>query len=67
MAWDAGNSFTMKQGKEPSSRAEEEETGLILSLAGLSVFLSSGDRYDGELLELQQGYEGHFRGSRRKV
>ena len=48
----------MKQGKEPSSRAEEAETGLLLSFAGCSVFLWSGDRYVGELLELQQGYEG---------
>ena len=32
--------------------------GLLLMWAGLSCFLSSGDGYVGELLELQQGCEG---------
>ena len=31
------------------------------------VFLSSGGGYVGELLELPQGCQGHFRGSRGKV
>ena len=36
-------------------------------VAGSSVFLSSGDGYVGELLELRQGFQGPFRGSRGKV
>ena len=35
----------------------EAETGLLWMWAGLSGFLSSGDGYVGELLELQQGHE----------
>ena len=38
----------------------EAETGLLLMWAGLSCFLSRGDGYVGELLELQQGWEGPF-------
>ena len=38
----------------------EAETGLLWMWAGLSCFLSSGDGYVGELLELQQGCEGSF-------
>ena len=38
----------------------EAETGLLWMWAGLSCFLSSGDGYVGELLELQQGCEGPF-------
>ena len=33
----------------------EAETGLLWMWAGLSCFLSSGDGYVGELLEVQQG------------
>ena len=36
----------------------EVETGLLGMWVGLSCFLSSGDGYVGELLELQQGCEG---------
>ena len=42
----------------------EAETGLLWMWAGLSCFLSSGDGYVGELLELQQGGEGPFGSSR---
>ena len=42
----------------------EAETGLLWMWAGPSCFLSSGDRYVGELLELQQVCEGHFGSSR---
>ena len=42
----------------------EGETGLLWMCAGLSCFLSSGDGYVGELLELQQGCEGPFGSSR---
>ena len=38
--------------------------GLLWMWAGLSCFLSSGDWYVGELLELQQGCEGTFGSSR---
>ena len=31
------------------------------------MFLSSGDGYVGELLELHQGSKGHFRGSRGNI
>ena len=46
------------KGSLPSS--EEEETGLLWMWAGFSCFLSSGDGYVGELLELRQGCEGPF-------
>ena len=42
----------------------EAETGLLWMWAGLSCFLSSGDGYVGELLELQKGCEGPFGSSR---
>ena len=42
----------------------EGEKGLLWMWAGLSSFLSSGDGYVGELLELQQGCEGPFGSSR---
>ena len=34
--------------------SKEAETGLLQMWAGLSCFLSSGDGYVGEILELQQ-------------
>ena len=42
----------------------EAETGLLWMWAGPACFLSSGDGYVGELLELQQGCEGPFGSSR---
>ena len=42
----------------------ETEMGLLSLWAGLSCFLSNGDGYVGELLELQQGCEGPFVSSR---
>ena len=42
----------------------EGETGLLWMWAGLSCFLSSGDGYVGELLELQKGCEGPFGSSK---
>ena len=39
---------------------EAGETGLLLSLAGPSVFLSSGDGYVRELLELHKGVKDPF-------
>ena len=38
----------------------EAETGLLWKWAGLTCFLSSGDGYVREFLELQQGCEGPF-------
>ena len=42
----------------------EAETGLLWMWAGLSCFLSIGDGYVGEFLELQQGFQGPFGSSR---
>ena len=42
----------------------EAEMGLLWMWAGLSGFLSSGDGYVGDLLELQHGFEGPFGSSR---
>ena len=42
----------------------EAETRLLWMWAGLSCFISSGDGYVGELLELQQGCEEPFGSSR---
>ena len=44
--------------------SNKAKTGLLWMWAGLSCFLSSGDGYVGELLELQQGCEGPFGSSR---
>ena len=42
----------------------EAETGLLWMWEGLSCFLSSGDWYVGEVLELQEGCDGPFGSSR---
>ena len=47
-------------GKGSLVSGKEAETGLLWMWAGLCRFLSSGDGYVGELLELQQGCEGPF-------
>ena len=52
--------FTDAAGKGSLLWSYESETGLLCMWAGLSCFLSSGDGYVGELLELQQGCEGPF-------
>ena len=46
---DAGKGFLLS--------SYEAESGILWMWAGLSCFLSSGDGYVGELLELQQGCE----------
>ena len=56
--------FPDQAGKGSLLSSYEAETGLLLMWAGLSCFLSSGDGYVGELLELQQGCEGPFGSSR---
>ena len=55
----AGNSFPTTQGKVPPLE-KEAETGHLWMWAELSCFLSGGDGYVGELLELQQGCEEPF-------
>ena len=50
--------FPDHAGKGSLLSSYEAETGLLWMWAGLSCFLSSGDGYVGELLELQQGCEG---------
>ena len=47
--------FPEYAGKGSLLSSYEVKTGLLWMLAGLSCFLSSGDGYVGELLELQQG------------
>ena len=47
--------------------SQEVETGLLWIWAVLLCFLSSGDGYVWELLELQQGCEGPFGSSRGYV
>ena len=56
--------FPDHAGKEFLLSSYVAETGLPWMWAGLSCFLSSGDGYVGELLELQQGCEGPFGSSR---
>ena len=56
--------FPDHAGKGSLPLSSEGETGLLWMWSGLSCFLSSGDGYVGELLELQQGCEGPFGSSR---
>ena len=56
--------FPNHAGKESLLLSSEGETGLLWMWVELSCFLSSGDGYVGELLELQQGCEGPFGNSR---
>ena len=55
--------FPDHAGKGSLLSSYEGETGLLWMWAGLSYFLSSGDGYVRELLDLQQGCEGPFRSS----
>ena len=52
--------FSDNAGKGSLLSSYEAETGLLWMWAELSCFLSSGDGYVRELLELQQGCEGPF-------
>ena len=56
--------FPDHAGKGSLLSSSESETGLLWMWAGLSFFLSSGDWYVGDLLELQKGCEGPFGSSR---
>ena len=57
--------FRDQAGKGSLISNYEAERGLLWMWAGLSCFLSSGDGYVGEILELKQGCEGPFESSRR--
>ena len=57
MRRERGEFFPDHAGKESLVSSLEAETGLLWMWSGLSCFLSSGDEYVGELLELQQGCE----------
>ena len=57
MRWERREFFPDYAGKGSLLSSQEAETGLLWLWAGLSCFLSSGDGYVGELLELQQGCE----------
>ena len=59
-----GEFFPHHAGNGSLLSSYEAETGILWMWAGLSCFLSSGDGYVGELLELQQGCEGPFGSSR---
>ena len=59
--------FPIEAGKGILIRVEQGETWLFLSFAGNLVFLSSGNGYVREFLELKHGCEGLFRASREKV
>ena len=56
--------FPDHAGKGSLLPSYEAETEFLWMWAGLSCFLSNGDGYVGELLELQQGCEGPFASSR---
>ena len=60
MRWERREFFPDHAGKGSLLSSYQAETGLLLMWAGLSCFLSRGDGYVGELLELQQGFEGPF-------
>ena len=64
MRWERREFFPDHAGKASLLSSWEAETGLLWMWAELSCFLSSGDGYVGELLELQQGCEGPFGSSR---
>ena len=64
MRWERREFFLDHAGKGCLLSNKEVDTGPLWMWAGLSCFLSSGDGYVGELLELQQGCEGPFGGSR---
>ena len=63
----AGIPFPMKLGKDPHLEMKSEKWGSSGVEAGSEVLLSSGGGYFGEILELNPGYQGPFRGSRGKV
>ena len=55
MRRELGEFFPHHAGKGSHLSSYEADTGILRIWTGLSCFLSSGDGYVGELLELQQG------------
>ena len=53
MLWECREFFPDHAGKRSLLSSYEAETGLLWMWAGLSCFVSSGDGYVGELVELQ--------------
>ena len=64
MLWEPREFFPDHAGKGSLLSIYEAETGLLWMCEELSCFLSSGDGYVGDLLELQQGCERPFGKSR---
>ena len=64
LLWQVREFIPDHSGKGSLLSSYEVEAGLLWMWAGLSYFLSSGDGYIGELVELQQGCEGPFGSSR---
>ena len=64
MRWECREFFPDHAGKGSLLSSDEAEKGLLWMWAGFLLFLSSGDGYVAELLELQQGCEGPFGSSR---
>ena len=64
MGWECQKFIPDQAGKGSLISNYEAETGLLWMWVELSCFLSSGDGYVGELLELQQGCKGPFGSSR---
>ena len=56
--------FPEQAGKGSLISSYKEEKGLLWMCKGRSWFLSSGQGYVGELLELQQGCEGPYGSSK---
>ena len=67
MRWERREFFLHEAGKGSLILKNELATELLLRRAATSFFLSSGDGYVAELLELQQGCEGPFPSSSGKV
>ena len=59
--------FSNHAGKGSNLSSYEADRWLLWMWAGLTRFLSSGDGYVPELLELEQGCEGPFGSSRGQV
>ena len=64
MRWKRREFFSDHAGKGSMLSSYEAETGLLWMWVGHSCFLSSGDGYVRELLEMQPGCEGAFGSSR---
>ena len=64
MRWERQEFFPHDAAKGSLLSSSEAETGLLWMWADLWCFLSSGDGYVGELLELQKGCEEPFGSSR---